>query len=146
MAKRRLNVNLARKPAMTVTRVSIGNTKLVYVILAQRRLKYPWGHSRIAYIGTTKNGMARFAQSAAAKAEAVLNLHAVREMEVRLVTCGCRKNVRSWLKLERVMLLMFREKFGDIPICNSAGKNMRWKDEDDYFSRKRIDAILEALG
>lgn len=145
MAKRRLGVKLSRAHAMTVTRVSLGGKKLVYVILAQRKLRYPWGRSRVAYIGTTKNGMSRFAQSAAAKAEEVLGLHGIREMEVRIVTCAARPNVRSWLKLERVMLLMFRERYGSVPICNRMGKLMRWTDEASYFAHKRIAAILEAL-
>ena len=48
MAKRRLRVKLNRKHAMTVTRVSLGGERLVYVIQAQKKLKYPWGRSRIA--------------------------------------------------------------------------------------------------
>jgi hypothetical protein len=131
---------------MQVTRVSFKNKKLVYVILAQKTLKYPWGRSRIAYIGTTKKGMARFAQSAAAKAEEVLSLYGVREMEVRLVTCHSRPNVRSWVKLERAMLLSFRERFGDLPICNTMGKRMKRTDEHAYFSHKRIATILDNLG
>lgn len=73
MANRRLTVSLSRKHAMMVTRMSLGKKKLVYVIQAQKPLKYPWGRSRIAYIGTTKKGIARFAQSAAAKADDVLD-------------------------------------------------------------------------
>jgi len=145
MAKKKLSVKLHAKSAMTVTRVSLKGKRLVYAIQAQRQLKYPWGRSRVAYIGTTKNGMKRFAASAAYWAEDVLSLHGVREMEVRLITCAPRKNVRSWLKLERAMLLAFREKYGDIPICNTVGKNMRHTDEDAYFTRKRINSILEAL-
>ncbi len=142
---RRLNVKLNRKVAMTVTRVSISGNKLVYVIQAQKKLRYPWGHSRVAYIGTTKNGMRRFAHSAAVKAGDVLNLHGIREMEVRIITCGSRQGVRGWSKLERALLLTFRERYGEIPRCNKMGKNMRWTDEDAYFSRRRISKILDSL-
>jgi hypothetical protein len=146
MAKKRLAVKLERKHAMQVTRVSLNNKKLVYVILAQKKLRYPWGRSRIAYIGTTKKGMARYAQSAAAKAEEVLSLYGVREMEVRLVTCHARPNVRTWVKLERALLLSFRERFGSLPMCNTMGKRMRRLDEEDYFSHRRVANILENLG
>jgi hypothetical protein len=130
---------------MTVTRVSLGKKKLVYVIQAQKALKYPWGRSRIAYVGTTKKGMARFAQSAAAKAEGVLKLHGVREMEVRIITCGVRRNVRTWAKLERAMLLTFRQTYGAVPKCNTAGKKTHERDEFRYFKRERIKSILESL-
>jgi hypothetical protein len=145
MGKRRLIVRLNRKQAMSVTRVSLGNKKLVYVIQAQKRLRYLWGRSRIAYIGTTKNGMARFATSAADKAEEVLGQHGVREMDVRLVICGSRRRVRTWLKLERALLLIFRERYGEVPICNKSGAKIRWTDEESYFSRKRLLSILDSL-
>ena len=66
-------------------------------------------------------------------------------MEVRIVTCASRKGMRTWMKLERALLLAFREKYGAVPMCNGTGKNMRWQDEETYFSRKRITAILNAL-
>lgn len=53
--------------------------------MAPRALRYPWGRSRVAYSGTTRNGMPRPAHSTAARAQAVLGLHGVREFEVR--TC-----------------------------------------------------------
>jgi len=145
MSNRRLAINLNRKHAMKVTRVSLGNKKLVYVILAQKPFKYPWGQSRIAYIGTTKEGMARFAQSAAAKAEDVLGRHGVREMEVMIVTCGVRQNVKTWVKLERALLLVFRQKYGAIPKCNKKCKSIRETDELRYFKRERVESILESL-
>lgn len=146
MAKKRLSVSLRRKHAMTVTRVSIGpKKKLVYVILADKPLKYPWGKSKIAYIGTTKKGMSRFAQSAAAKADEVLSLHGVKEMEVRVVTCAARQAVKTWVKLERAMLLVFRQEFGSVPLCNTVGKNIRETDEFSYFTRRRIKTIIDSL-
>ena len=145
IAKKRLRVNLKRKHAMQVTRVSVGKKKLVYVIVAQKKLKYPWGRSRIAYIGTTKKGMARFAQSAAAKAEAVLGLYGIREMEVRIITCDARQSVKTWVKLERALLLAFRERYGRVPICNTVGGKIKRTDEDVYFAQKPIGKILDAL-
>ncbi|MFH1892667.1 MAG: hypothetical protein ABIK83_08320 [Candidatus Zixiibacteriota bacterium] len=145
MPKKRLTVTLKPTHAMTVTRVSLGDKKLVYVILAQRKLKYLWGRSRIAYIGTTKNGMPRFAQSAAAKAEAVLGRHGVTEMEVRIITCAARQRVKTWVKLERALLLGFREKYGKVPLCNKSGKKMKRTDEHEYFAPERIKSILDRL-
>ncbi|UCG49067.1 MAG: hypothetical protein JSU94_04645 [Phycisphaerales bacterium] len=144
MAKR-LTVSLKKKHAMQVTRVSVGKRKLVYVILANRALKYPWARSRVAYIGTTKKGMARIAQSVAARAKDVLSLHGVREFTVRIITCAPRQNMRTWIKLERALLLTFRHKYGSLPKCNTAGKNMKERDEFKYFTHKRLERVLEAL-
>jgi len=144
MAKR-LSVSLKAKPAMQVSRVSIGKKKLVYVIVAQRAIKYPWGRSKVAYIGTTKKGMARIAQSAAAKAEDVLGLHGVREFHVRIITCTSRRGVETWKKLERALLLTFRHMYGALPPCNKVGKNMRLRDEFDYFRRDRLERLLREL-
>lgn len=131
---------------MQVTRVFIGKKKLVYVILAQKPLKYPWGRSRVAYIGTTKKGVARIAQSVAARAEDVLGLYGVREFDVRILTCAPRQAVETWKKLERALLLLFRQRYGSLPKCNKVGKRVRPHDEFDYFKRDGLESLLEQLG
>ena len=110
--RKRLTISLKKKHAMQVSRVSIGKKRLVYVIVVPRRLKYPWGRSRIAYIGTTRKGVARIAQSAAARAKQVLSLYGVREFHVRVITCAPRSAVKTWVKLERALLLCFRHQYG----------------------------------
>jgi hypothetical protein len=140
-----LKVNLTKTTAMEVSRVSIGKKKLVYVIIASKSLKYPWGRSCVAYIGTTKKGMARIAQSAAAHADDVLGLFGVRDFYVRIVTCAPKPNVKTWVKLERALLLTFRQKYGKLPVRNSKGKSMKYVDEFNYFNRDRLEKILESL-
>jgi hypothetical protein len=142
---KRLTVSLKSKYAMQVTRISIGKKKLVYLILVKKALRYHWGRSRIAYIGTTKRGVGRIAQSAAARAETILGLHGVRDFVVRVLTCPPRPNVKSWVKLERALLFIFRQKYGALPKCNTQGKNMRERDEFKYFRRDRLEQILEML-
>lgn len=66
-------------------------------------------------------------------------------MEVRIITCGTRQNVKTWVKLERALLLVFRQKYGDIPKCNTMGTKIRESDEFRYFTRARIRSILESL-
>ena len=144
MAKR-LTVSLKPRHAMEVTRVSVGKKRLVYILVAERTLKYPWGRSRIAYIGTTKKGMARIAQSVAARAEDVLGLYGVRRFHVRILTCAPRPNVKTWVKLERALLLVFRQKYGALPQCNTIGKRIRPDDVFDYFRHDRLERLLESL-
>ncbi len=125
MPKRRLNVSLPTEDAMHVTRLSIGKDRLVYVIKANKKLKYGNKRSKIAYIGTTKKGLSRIASSVAYRANKILNLHGVRSFTVAIVTGRKRKHVRTWFRLERALLVKFRETFGEVPICNAKGKKMK---------------------
>jgi hypothetical protein len=142
---KRLTISLKPRYAMQVTSVSIGKKKLVYVILVKRSLKYKWGRSRIAYIGTTKKGVARIAQSVAARAHDILSIYGVREFMVRIVTCSPKPGAKTWQKLERALLIVFRHKYGELPKCNTQGKNMRQLNEFKYFTRRRLDRVLEML-
>jgi len=142
---KRLTISLKPRHAMQVTSVSIGKKKLVYAILVKKSLKYKWGRSRIAYIGTTKKGVARIAQSVAARAHDVLSIYGVREFMVRIVTFSPRPNVKTWQKLERALLIVFLHKYGEIPKCNTQGKKMKERDEFKYFTRSRLDRVLEML-
>ena len=130
---------------MKVSRVCTGHDKLVYVIQANKRFRYKKGKSRIAYIGSTKNGANRIAPSAANRADLLLNEHGVHELEIRVVTCNPRQKVKTWRKLERALLLGFKEKYGEIPMCNSQGKNMIKDDEFEYFRQQRIKVLLKQL-
>jgi hypothetical protein len=103
----------------------IGKNRLVYLLIADKRLKYKDGKSRIAYIGTTEKGVERIAQSVAFRADAILRLRGVRSFHARIVTCGPRQCVETWKKLERALILRFRERFGAVPKCNSHGKKSR---------------------
>jgi len=140
-----LGVKLHRSPVMSVRRTDLRSDRLVYVIVAQRPQRYRYKSSRIVYIGTTKKGLRRIAVSAAHRADQVLQLRGVREFEVRVVTCQARQNVKTWQKLERALLLRFREKHGDVPMCNQQGTRMQERDEFAYFRRERLDAVLSGL-
>ncbi|MHB8405613.1 MAG: hypothetical protein ACYDCJ_09340 [Gammaproteobacteria bacterium] len=142
---RRLKLSLKRDEALRATRVSVGKNKLVYVLVADKRLKYKDGKSRIAYVGTTKKGVARIAQSVAARADGILSLHGVRTFHARVVTCKPRRNVETWKKLERALLLKFRELYGEVPKCNSHGKKMKVIDEFRYFGKTGVENVIEEL-
>ena len=145
MTKKRLQVSLKQETALEVTRVSIGTSKLVYVLLANRKLKYPWGRSRIVNIGTTKKGLSRIASSAASRAEAILANHGVQKCSARVITCQRRQGVKTWRKLERALLLAFRELYGAVPEHNAQGNKIAEKDEFEYFAKSRLKQILKEL-
>lgn len=142
---RRISITLKRDRALHATRVSVGKSKLVYILVTDKRLKYPLDKSRIAYIGTTKHGIRRVASSAARHADEILSLRGVRSFDARVVTCQPRQRVKTWFVLERALLVAFREKYGSQPKCNSHGKKFKRRDEFEYFSQKRIAAILEEI-
>jgi hypothetical protein len=142
---RRLQVRVSRDPVMRVERQSIAARKLVYVILADKRLSYPSGRSRIVYVGTTKRGLNRITASVATRAPEVLGLRGVRSFSVHVLTTRGRQRVRTWHKLERAMLLVFKEEFGSVPFCNSHGSRFVETDEFRYFRRQRILRVIEDL-
>ena len=119
---------------------------LVYVLCARKKLTYPGGRSRIVYIGKTDRGLDRVAESVAERAPTVLSLHGVDLFTAHVLTATPRAGVKSALKLERALLIAFRERFGSIPRCNKNGHSMRASDEFKVlFARPRIDAIIDDL-
>lgn len=53
--------------------------------------------------------------------------------------------MKTWAKLERGLLLCFRECFGEVPECNSHGKKMKVTDEFYYFAKKGVRNIIDEL-
>jgi hypothetical protein len=84
------------------------------------------------------------AQSVAYHANDILATRGVREFSVHIVRCQPRQGVKTWHKLERAMLLVFREMFGEVPVRNGTGHKMKERDEfDRYFARSRIRRVIE---
>jgi hypothetical protein len=153
MAHRRLNLTVLRTPAVTVTREAMREDAIVYVLSADKQIKYPKKRSRIVYIGMTEAGVHRVAQSAADRAEQILGMRGVRSFQARVVhyPASAIDMRQRWLKsphnlLERALLIAFREEFGDIPRCNGSGQKMKPAFEEFLrFSRARLAVILGEL-
>lgn len=107
MILRRLPLRLARDEAMWVSRIALRHQKLVYILVADNLIGYANGKSRIAYIGTTENGVDRVAESAAYRTEHILGQRGIRSFSVRIVACRGRQKARTWRKLERALILTF---------------------------------------
>ena len=145
MAKKQLKVKLENGIALEVRRAAVKKRKLVYVLLANKKLKYERGYSHILYIGTTTKGVRRIASSAAAKAAAMLGEHGVKSVSARIITCEGRSNVKSWKKLERALIIKFSELHREPPFYNKQGIRMQRRDEFEYFSESKIHKILKDL-
>lgn len=141
--KKKLTIRTAAKPAIVISRPAFNAERLVYVAVANKALKYPHGRSCIAYIGTTKSGASRIAASAAARAPGLLSLHGVTSLSFFVVTCAARQRVKSWHKLEVGLILAFKHLYGEVPRCNVKGKNQKWNDELEYFTRSRLESVLK---
>ena len=153
---RRLKIRLDKKPCIIIHRAAFRNEKLVYIACANKKIRYPVGdsspriaysreRSRIVYIGTTRKGARRIASSAAGKGEELLYEHGMKDLQFYVVTCTRRQAVESWRKLERALIIRFRELRGGIPQGNKSGKFWRWKDEKSYFSEGKLDKVIDAL-
>jgi len=144
---KKLKIKLHKHPSITIHRAAFGDDKLVYIARANKKIDYPTfrNKSRIAYIGTTKKGARRIASSAAWKGEQLLYDYGMKHLEFHIITCTRRSGVNSWRKLERALIIRFRERFGSPPKANKAGKFWRWKDEKHYFSQNKLDQVIDAM-
>ncbi|MGD0596124.1 MAG: hypothetical protein ABSA64_01210 [Sedimentisphaerales bacterium] len=142
---RKLPLKYQKQPSVIINRTAFKDTRLVYVARANRKLRYKLARSRIVYIGTTRVGANRIAVSAAKKGEELLSNYGVKHLEFNIVVCGRLQGVETWRKLERALIIRFRELYSDPPKANKTGEKMRWKDERQYFSLSRLDKIIAEL-
>lgn len=131
------------EPAITITRTAYAASELVDIAYANKPLRYQHEDSRIAYIGTTKNGVWRVASSAAWKAGDLFTRKGVHTLEFYIIATPRKGKHAIYRKLERALLLRFRERFGSIPHANKQGKNLRWRDEYDYVTRQKVERIID---
>lgn len=140
---KKLHIQTSGQPVVQINRDANKAEQLVYIAVANKPISYPHGKSKVAYIGTTKNGVARIASSAATKSKQLMSKpYGIKSLEFFVVTCTPKKNLKSWHKLERALLLTFREVFGSIPKGNTQGKGMKWTNEEDYFTGSRLKTVI----
>lgn len=144
MPNRRKKISLHWPMAVSITRTVLGKDKLVYIVASNKRVRYENGRSRVVYIGMTKRGLDRIAESISARADTLLRAHGVRELQVWIVTCAGTQNVKTWHRLERALIIRFRELFGELPRGNKKGSKMKWKNELQMFSKNGLDSVLES--
>src|SRR5438874_458092 len=142
MATRKPRPKVHNTPAITITRTAYAAAELVYIAYANKPLRYHHGDSRIAYIGTTKNGVWRVASSAAWKAGDLFNRKGLHTLEFYIIATPRRGRHATYRKLERALLLRFRERYGSTPAANKQGQRLRWREDDDIFTSATINKIL----
>lgn len=140
---KKLRIKTTNSSSIVIRRNVTKSEKLVYIACGNRKFKYQYGKSKIVYIGTTKTGANRIAQSAANKAKSLFDLHGLKELEFYIVTCGIMQNVKTWKKFERALILTFRQVYGEPPKSNTQGKRIKWTDEKKYFTISKLESVLE---
>lgn len=140
---RQLRIKSKSHPSLVVHRTPFRDSKLVYIACANKMHSYSLDKSRIVYIGTTKKGARRIASSAAKKGDEILSRYGMKYLEFYVVTCDKVQGVETWKKLERALIIRFREKFGKVPMANNSYKYAKWRDEKKYFSELKLDKVID---
>lgn len=140
-----LRISYSEIPTLIITRHRVDATQLCYVGRVNKTVRYPLGKSAIVYIGTTRNGLFRIANSAAWKAESLLGHYGITTVSYSVIECGKRRNTLTWRLLERALIIRFRERFGSVPLGNDQFKNANRGKEFDHFSQARLDAAIDSL-
>ncbi|MBX7046197.1 MAG: hypothetical protein K1X86_10195 [Ignavibacteria bacterium] len=135
-------IRASQKAALKIYDGALTTVKAVYIALANKKIKYRFGRSRIAYIGETTVGINRIATSAARRAPYILDKHGINSLEYYIISTTGKQKVKTWEELERSLLLQFRERFGDVPICNTQGKNLHPDRKSSYFREDRLEKII----
>jgi hypothetical protein len=137
---RRLKIKCSKTSLLTVTRSSQWNSKMVYILAANKYSKYGNGRSRIIYIGTTKEGASRPAASAVNKAsQAFGKLHGVKTIEVHIATCRPRRAMQTWRHLESALLDTFRTRYFELPKYNKVRPKLK---KAGLFRYKALSGII----
>jgi hypothetical protein len=134
-------------PAMTVFKTRYWKPRMVYVLRADKPIRYDAGHSRVVYIGETKRGTRRPAGSAASKAMRTFGvLPGIRRIDVHPLTFRGIQSVRMWEILERDLLATFKAVYGEIPFYNQQGKGKKFSvDGIKYFRKSRLEKVVRLL-
>ena len=85
MAKRR-RIRQSFDPVLTIDARQTNVRRLVYVLVANRPIRYGRDYSRIVYIGTTEHGIRRIAGSASRRVtQALEQLHGIKRLDAFVI-------------------------------------------------------------
>jgi hypothetical protein len=137
----------AANPAMTVFKTRYWKSRMVYVLRADKAIRYKRARSRIVYIGETRRGTRRPAGSAASKAMRTFGvLPGIRRIDVHPLTFRGIQSLRMWEILERDLLATFKATHGEIPFYNRQGKGKKCSvDRIKYFRKSRLEKVITLL-
>lgn len=146
-AAKNLRVRISKQSVLTIDRSRMWKSRLVYLLVANKKFKYPSGRkTHVLYIGTTKKGAKRPAASAVEKAMAMFgDVRGLKQIGIYLLNSESRRNVKTWEKLESALLAVFRQRYFALP--NENKKRGEYGNEEDirYFNPDHLTDILREL-
>ena len=144
---RTLRIRSCKESVLQVDRSFFWKQRLVYILVANKPLKYPRKiASKIIYIGTTGRGSHRPATSAVAKAMEVFGeIRGVNQIDVHLLTCAPRRNVQTWKALEAALLTVFEDMYWSLPLLNKKHGEFAHPDDLKYFRADRLKRLIRAF-
>jgi hypothetical protein len=137
-----LTIAASQKSALRITREALKSNNLVYIAKANKKIKYKWGPSKIAYIGETSAGIERITKSAADRAPEILDQHGIKYLDFYVVRPKSLKAVRTWEILERDLIIIFKSMYGEIPIGNTQGDRLPYNALSHKFRREKLEIII----
>jgi hypothetical protein len=142
-----LRVRVSKESALTIDRSRMWKKRLVYVLVANKKFRYPSGRrTHVLYIGTTGKGAKRPAASAVEKAMSIFgDVHGVKQIGVYLLNSGSRQSVRTWQKLESALLAVFWQTYFALPRENKKRGEYIKEEDIRYFRRENLLRILRAF-
>lgn len=136
-------LKISTNPCLVIERQAFYTNKLVYILCANRKHRYPWGRSKIVYIGTTEKGADRVGNSVVNRGRDIFDHYGINQVKAFTVTCQRGKGMKYWpKKLESAFLYNFREYYGCIPILNKQCGPKRKEDVSINFSEAKIDRAI----
>lgn len=69
----------------------------------------------------------------------------IKRLDVHFVTCPPRSGSRSWITLERDLLVVFKAEYGSVPKGNTSGKNFEIDKLSRKFQSRRLKGLLASF-
>lgn len=139
---RRYRISQPDDPVLTVELAADFNDQVVYLLVANRLQDYEYGKSRIVYVGRTDRGVKRISESASDKIAQAYE-HDIDRIKAYIVYCNPQDQEKASLPdmLERVLMIRFKQIFGDLPKFNKRG--FKLGDEQEYFTGVAVDKVID---
>jgi hypothetical protein len=134
--------NLATKEGPLVVVRMRKPLRAVYFQVADRPIPYKHGKNRIIYVGSTQATSSRSLTSLADVVPYRSRIPGLHRIEVHIIECELRQGVKSWRVLERACLIIFRERYGELPWLNSQGSKMEPGTEFKLLDRSQVRRLI----
>ncbi|MFV1968005.1 MAG: hypothetical protein ACC628_21480 [Pirellulaceae bacterium] len=105
---------------------------IVYVLVANRQIKYRKRRSSIVYIGTSCGGASRVAASMVERAATAFAKRGVSTVYAQVLTSSGKQGVRTWKELEAAAIETFEQTRGELPLCNKRNERSSKSEEEIY--------------